>query len=105
MGNNLYTAEVHSFTKGVTTTIGISKDYLNEGDRVLIIDDFMANGQAVNGLIDIITQAGASVEGIGIVVEKGFQPGGDELRKRDIISNLWQLLSPLMTVRSSLDKI
>lgn len=82
VGNNLYTAEVHSFTKGVTTTIGISKDYLNEGDRVLIIDDFMANGQAVNGLIDIITQAGASVEGIGIVVEKGFQPGGDELRKK-----------------------
>ena len=66
VGNNLYTAEVHSFTKGVTTTIGISKDYLNEGDRVLIIDDFMANGQAVNGLIDIITQAGASVEGIGL---------------------------------------
>ena len=82
VGNNLYTAEVHSFTKGATTTIGISKDYLKEGDRVLIIDDFMANGQAVNGLIDIITQAGASVEGIGIVVEQGFQPGGDELRKK-----------------------
>ena len=57
-------------------------------DRVLIIDDFMANGQAVNGLIDIITQAGASVEGIGIVVEKGFQPGGDELRKKGISSRI-----------------
>ncbi len=82
VGNNLYTSQVHSFTKGTTTEIGISKDYLSKDDRVLIIDDFMANGQAVNGLIDIINQAGAHVEGIGIVVEKGFQPGGDELRKK-----------------------
>lgn len=82
VGNDLYTSAVHSFTKGITTEIGISKAYLNENDRVLIIDDFMANGQAVNGLIDIIEQAGASVGGIGIVIEKGFQPGGDELRQK-----------------------
>ncbi len=80
IGNNLYTADVYSFTKGTTTTIAISKDYLNENDRVLIIDDFMANGKAAHGLINIINQAGAAVEGIGIVIEKGFQSGGDALR-------------------------
>lgn len=80
IGNNLYTADVHSFTKGTTTTIGISKDYLSADDRVLIIDDFMANGKAAHGLINVINQAGARVEGIGIVIEKGFQPGGDALR-------------------------
>ena len=80
VGDNIYKADVYSFTKGVTTTIGISKDYLGPDDRVLIIDDFMANGKAVHGLINIINQAGATVEGIGIVIEKGFQPGGDALR-------------------------
>lgn len=80
VGDNIYKADVYSFTKGVTTTIGISKDYINENDRILIIDDFMANGKAVHGLINIINQAGACVEGIGIVIEKGFQPGGDALR-------------------------
>ena len=80
VGDNIYKADVYSFTKGVTTTIGISKDYLNENDHILIIDDFMANGKAVHGLINIINQAGATVEGIGIVIEKGFQPGGDALR-------------------------
>ncbi|MBR6620336.1 MAG: xanthine phosphoribosyltransferase [Clostridia bacterium] len=80
IGSNLYTADVYSFTKGTTTTIAISKDYLNENDRVLIIDDFMANGKAAHGLINIINQAGAKVEGIGIVIEKGFQSGGDALR-------------------------
>lgn len=80
VGDNIYKADVYSFTKGVTTTIGISKDYISPDDRILIIDDFMANGKAVHGLINIINQAGASVEGIGIVIEKGFQPGGDALR-------------------------
>ena len=80
VGDNIYKADVYSFTKGTTTTIGISKDYLGPDDRVLIIDDFMANGKAVHGLINIINQAGATVEGIGIVIEKGFQPGGDALR-------------------------
>lgn len=80
VGDNLYKADVYSFTKGTTTTIGVSKDYLSSDDRVLIIDDFMANGKAVHGLINILNQAGASIEGIGIVIEKGFQPGGDSLR-------------------------
>lgn len=80
VGDNIYKADVYSFTKGVTTTIGISKDYISADDHILIIDDFMANGKAVHGLINIINQAGATVEGIGIVIEKGFQPGGDALR-------------------------
>ena len=80
VGDNIYKADVYSFTKGVTTTIGISKDYISPDDHILIIDDFMANGKAVHGLINIINQAGATVEGIGIVIEKGFQPGGDSLR-------------------------
>lgn len=80
VGDNIYKADVYSFTKGVTTTIGISKDYISSDDHILIIDDFMANGKAVHGLINIINQAGATVEGIGIVIEKGFQPGGDALR-------------------------
>lgn len=80
VGDNIYKADVYSFTKGITTTIGISKDYISKDDNILIIDDFMANGKAVHGLINIINQAGASVEGIGIVIEKGFQPGGDALR-------------------------
>ncbi len=80
VGDNIYKADVYSFTKGVTTTIGISKDYISPDDHILIIDDFMANGKAVHGLINIINQAGATVEGIGIVIEKGFQPGGDALR-------------------------
>ncbi|MBR4858422.1 MAG: xanthine phosphoribosyltransferase [Clostridia bacterium] len=80
VGDNIYKADVYSFTKGVTTTIGISKDYIGKDDHILIIDDFMANGKAVHGLINIINQAGATVEGIGIVIEKGFQSGGDSLR-------------------------
>lgn len=80
VGDNLYKADVYSFTKGTTTTIGISKDYISADDHVLIIDDFMANGKAVHGLLNILNQAGAGVEGIGIVIEKGFQPGGDALR-------------------------
>ena len=80
VGDNIYKADVFSFTKGTTTTIGISKEYLTQDDHVLIIDDFMANGKAVHGLLNILNQAGASVEGVGIVIEKGFQPGGDALR-------------------------
>ena len=80
VGDNIFKADVYSFTKGTTTTIGVSKDYLDKDDHILIIDDFMANGKAVHGLINIINQAGATVKGIGIVIEKGFQPGGDALR-------------------------
>lgn len=71
---------VHSYTHGTDYTVVVEKDYLSESDNVLIVDDFLANGKALKGLIDIITQAGASVAGASCAIEKGFQKGGDELR-------------------------
>jgi xanthine phosphoribosyltransferase len=76
----MYTAEVESFTHKNKNQVIVSKKFLNEGDRVLIIDDFLANGCALQGLIQIVNQSGASVEGIGIAIEKGFQPGGQIIR-------------------------
>lgn len=73
--NDLYTATVYSFTKKVSNEISISKKFLNSDDHVLIIDDFLANGQAVQGLMEIIDAAGATLEGVGIVIEKTFQKG------------------------------
>lgn len=72
---HLYTAKVHSFTKGIDYDAIVSKKYLNEDDNILIIDDFLANGQAALGLIDIVNQVKATVAGVGIVIEKGFQDG------------------------------
>ncbi|MHA3049204.1 xanthine phosphoribosyltransferase [Acinetobacter sp. ANC 4639] len=73
--NDLYKAQVHSFTKQTTSTIAISNKYLHATDKVLVIDDFLANGQAALGLIDLIHQAQAEVVGVGIVIEKSFQTG------------------------------
>ncbi|HHX52521.1 MAG TPA: xanthine phosphoribosyltransferase [Erysipelothrix sp.] len=80
--DDLYTSKVFSYTKQSTSSFNIKKEFVNEGDRVLIIDDFLANAEATRGLIDIVNQAKASVVGIGIVIEKGFQPGGQWLRDR-----------------------
>jgi len=82
LDKSIYTSKVHSFTKGITYDVMVSKRYLSKNDHVLILDDFLANGKAVEGLLDIIKQAGASVEGIGIVIEKGFQIGGKMLREK-----------------------
>ena len=76
----MYTAEVESFTHKNKNQVIVSKKFLNEDDRVLIIDDFLANGCALQGLIQIVQQAGAQVEGIGIAIEKGFQSGGRIIR-------------------------
>ena len=73
--NDLYTARVYSFTKKVSNEISISKKFLSSDDHVLIIDDFLANGQAVQGLMEIIDAADATLEGVGIVIEKTFQKG------------------------------
>lgn len=81
VGDDLYTAEVYSFTHNRKYTISVSKKYLNENDVVLIVDDFMANGLAVKGLQEICEQAGAKVAGVGICIEKGFQDGGKKLRE------------------------
>lgn len=84
IAGDVYRTQVQSFTHGRVYDIIVSKDFLSEDDRVLIIDDFLANGCAVMGLIELIKSAGASVAGAGIVIEKGFQQGGAELRQAGI---------------------
>ena len=76
----LYQSEIYSYTYKKKVTQILAKEWLPAGSRVLILDDFMANGEAVRGLCDIVRQAGATVAGIGIAIEKGFQGGGDRLR-------------------------
>ena len=84
VGADVYTAQVYSFTHQKMNTIRVSRRYLREGLRVLIIDDFLANGEAVEGMLDILRQAGCEAVGVGICVEKGFQPGGAKLRERGV---------------------
>ena len=84
IAGDVYTSKVISYTHGREYEIMLAKDYLSADDRVLIIDDFLANGAALRGLIDIIRQSGAHLCGCGIAVEKGFQPGGMELRNEGI---------------------
>ena len=79
MTGDVYESRVFSFTHGVENHIRVAKDYLPKGARVLIIDDFLANGEAAEGLCDLVRQAGATVVGIGICVEKSFQPGHQKL--------------------------
>lgn len=76
-----YHAEVISYTKHTTNQILVDQKFLNDNDHVLIIDDFLANGEAVHGLIEICKQAQCTLDGIGIVIEKAFQPGGQQLRQ------------------------
>ncbi|PFK47371.1 xanthine phosphoribosyltransferase [Bacillus cereus] len=82
--DNMYVAKVYSFTKQETNEISLSRNHINENDRVLIIDDFLANGQAALGLMSLVEQAGASIAGIGIVIEKAFQDGGKKLRESGV---------------------
>lgn len=84
LNEGLYTAEVYSYTKQVANKITIAQKYVTPDDKVLIIDDFLANGQAVSGLLAIAKQAGVTVAGAGIVIEKTFQPGRSELEKQGI---------------------
>jgi len=77
----VYKTTVTSFTRGRDYTVILEKRYLSADDRIIIVDDILATGKAQRGLLDISKQAGATVAGIGIVIEKGFQGGGDELRK------------------------
>lgn len=94
LDGEMYTAEVESFTHKNTNHVIVSKKFLTNADHVLIIDDFLANGCALQGLIQICGQAGATVEGIGIAIEKGFQPGGQMIR------NLGYQLESLAIVES-----
>ncbi|MCI8574038.1 MAG: xanthine phosphoribosyltransferase [Oscillibacter sp.] len=85
----LYQSEIFSYTYKKKVTLLVSQEWLHAGDRVLIVDDFMANGEAVRGLCDIVEKAGAKLVGIGCAVEKGFQGGGDRLRAAGV--NLYSL--------------
>jgi len=75
LNGGVYQTTVHSFTKGLDYELTLSKDYISKNDKILIIDDFLANGEAALGAIRLVEQAGATVGGIGIVIEKSFQPG------------------------------
>lgn len=80
IAGSVYTAKVESFTHGGVYTILVAKEFLTAGDKVLILDDFLANGNALVGLVDLCRQAGAQVVGAGVAVEKSFMPGGDRVR-------------------------
>lgn len=84
ISENVYHSTVTSFTRKNVYDAVVSKDFLNKDDRVLVIDDFLAKGNALNGLIDIINQAGATLLGCVVAIEKGFQGGGDDLRKKGV---------------------
>ena len=84
IAGEVYTSRVQSYTHGRIYDIIVSREFIKEGDRVLLIDDFLANGKALEGLIEIVKQSGAKLVGAGIVIEKGFQPGGEILRAQGI---------------------
>lgn len=81
---DIYEAKVFSYTRNDEYDIRVSKEYINENDNILIIDDFLANGAALNGMIKIVNEAKANLIGCGIVIEKGFQNGGKEIREKGI---------------------
>ena len=82
MNAGFYEAEARSFTKGTVSVLKLAKDYMKEGENVLILDDFLASGQASLALADIVEQAGAKVAGVGAVIEKGYQGGSELLRNK-----------------------
>lgn len=84
IAGEVYTSKVESFTHGKVYDIIVSKEFLRPEDRVLLIDDFLANGSALMGLIKLVEDAGATVVGAGIAIEKAFQPGGDLIRARGV---------------------
>ena len=102
IAGDVWTSKVESFTHGRVYDIIVSKDYLTEKDRVLIIDDFLANGAALQGLIELCRQAGAQVIGAGICIEKAFQPGGDRIRSMGVrVESLARIKS--MSVESGVE--
>ena len=84
IAGEVYTSKVESFTHGRVYDIIVAKEFLGPGDKVLLIDDFMANGAALEGLAQLVKDAGAELVGAGIVIEKAFQPGGDRLRAKGL---------------------
>ena len=84
IAGDVYTSKVESYTHGRVYDIIVSKEFLGKGDKVLLIDDFLANGKALEGLAAVVEESGAELVGAGIVIEKGFQPGGDALREQGV---------------------
>ncbi|MEY8337731.1 xanthine phosphoribosyltransferase [Lachnospiraceae bacterium 62-35] len=84
IAGEVYTSHVQSYTHGRIFDIIVSKEFLGKGDKVLLIDDFLANGAALEGLISLVKDSGAELAGAGIIIEKGFQGGGDRLREQGI---------------------
>ena len=84
ISDSVYSAKVYSYTHAKEYTIVIEKKYLTKDDNVLIVDDFLAHGNAINGLIEIVNSANASVAGVSCAIEKGFQKGGDALREKGV---------------------
>ena len=84
IAGDVYTTAVESYTHGTTYTIMVSKRFLGKGDKVLIVDDFLAIGNALNGLIQLVKDSGAELAGCGVVIEKGYQGGGDKLREQGV---------------------
>lgn len=84
IAGDVYTSKVESFTHGRVYDIIVSKEFLGAGDKVLLIDDFLANGKALEGLVELVNASGAELVGAGIVIEKGFQVGGTVLREQGI---------------------
>lgn len=84
VGDDVYSSTVHSFTHNNTYDAVVSKEFISKEDNILIIDDFLARGNALTGLIDMVNQSGASLKGVAIAIEKGFQGGGDEFREKGI---------------------
>ncbi len=94
LDSDVYAAEVYSYTKKVTNTISVDQKFLTETDRVLVIDDFLANGQAVLGLLEICQQANSHIVGAGVVVEKSFQDGAKLIKERGVrLESLAQIAS------------
>lgn len=81
---DVYATAVHSYTHGNVNQVVVSKEFLHSGERVLLIDDFLAHGEALAGLVSLVQQAGGTVAGAGIVIEKAFQDGGDRIRRQGI---------------------
>ena len=102
LDGELLVTKVHSFTKGVTYDVQISKHLLTKEDTVLINDDFLAKGQALLGLIDLVEQSGASLAGCGIVIEKAFQEGGGLIRNKGVRVESLAMISSIEERRSSL---
>ncbi len=84
IGGDVYSTTIHSYTHGKDYDVIVSREFLEKDDKILIIDDFLANGKALLGLIDIVGQAGATLIGASCAIEKGFQKGGDNLRQQGI---------------------